>query len=200
MKILKINYQKKSKKQRANVEIQLTKQESIWMQVVKEETRRHRMMKKITAKQSMDYIEQIVLSVLEVTHDELCEKTNRRGITIHRQTVFYFLRNRTRATWVNIGGLYGLDHSTAIHGHRIITDLMVYDKELKKRINKINTKIAEANVTLNRRLEKQLFSYGDGQISGEILSEHRTLCATAKTVIRRAGVRDYIREGAESDN
>lgn len=71
------------------------------------------------------------------------QDTRARHVSEPRQIVFYFLRKYTRLSLQAIGGFYNKDHATALHGNKKISNLIMYDKNLKKDVLKINDIIRE---------------------------------------------------------
>ena len=49
---------------------------------------------------------------------ELMSQSHRPNVTLARQEAIYRVRHELHASWLAIGGMFGRDHTTAIHSYR----------------------------------------------------------------------------------
>lgn len=73
---------------------------------------------------------------------ELNVKCKKRELVFPRQIIMYFLTEYTDLTYKQIGGLFGRDHTTAIHSKDTIKDLMSTDDKVRERIEDLKKQIA----------------------------------------------------------
>lgn len=99
---------------------------------------------------SLVQIAETVIFVTGIEYHRLCSKSRKREIVLARFLVCYLSYKKNHISWKDIGEyLGGRDHTSAMHGHKAITDFLdagdsatvryveeigVYLGELKKRI------------------------------------------------------------------
>lgn len=99
---------------------------------------------------SIEQIGEIVLHVTGVSYKQVIAPSRSRNIVQSRHLIAYFARNVCGTSWRLIGEyIGGRDHTTAMHGHKSISDLLecgdqatitsvtqinVYLEEVRKRI------------------------------------------------------------------
>jgi hypothetical protein len=69
--------------------------------------------------------------------EALKEKTRRADVAVPRQVAMYVLRTKIGLSFPSIGRLFGLDHTTVMHGCNKIEELQKKDGALTKRIENI---------------------------------------------------------------
>ena len=57
----------------------------------------------------------------------------------------YFLVNLTNETYKDIGGLFGMDHTSVIHSKDHIRDLITVDQQVQADVEAIKRKIIDAH-------------------------------------------------------
>lgn len=72
--------------------------------------------------QVIDLIKHVVYQEFEVTPSQLNSQTRKREILVPRQLIMYLVWKHVWpvVSWVDIGGMYGKDHATAIHAVKSI--------------------------------------------------------------------------------
>lgn len=86
-------------------------------------------------------IEKAVVNHFGETSFTIRKKDRLRNHVICRQAIFYLLRKHTKLTFKAMGGIYGKDHTTAIHSCQTMQDLIDTDIELRESIRLIERSI-----------------------------------------------------------
>jgi chromosomal replication initiator protein len=87
---------------------------------------------------TMDQIRYVVLSYYKMTIDDLNKNTNKREIVEPRQICMYLSMEYTLESLRIIGKFFGnRDHTTVIHSHHVITNLLRFDIQFQQKFNKI---------------------------------------------------------------
>lgn len=84
---------------------------------------------------------QHVLSYFDITHEQLIQKTRKRHIVYRRQVMMYLLAKNTGLTFVKIGAILGMDHTSVIHSVKQLKDLMYSDSDIREEIEKLQESI-----------------------------------------------------------
>lgn len=74
--------------------------------------------------------------------EQLQVKCRKRDLAFPRQIIMYFLTEYTDMTYKQIGGLFGRDHTTAIHSKDTIKDVMSTDDKVRARVDELKKLIA----------------------------------------------------------
>lgn len=82
-----------------------------------------------------------VLSYFNITHEQLIQKTRKRDVVHRRQVMMYLLSKNTGLTYVKIGAILGMDHTSVIHSIKQLKDLMYSDPDIKEEIEKLQESI-----------------------------------------------------------
>ena len=92
---------------------------------------------------TIDSIQEIVGSHLDVNVEEMKGKTRKRDIVQARQIAMYFAKEMTRNSLKAIGVHFGnRDHSTVIHALQTVSDLIETDKSFKQNVSEIRKRIS----------------------------------------------------------
>ncbi len=92
---------------------------------------------------TIDSIQEIVGSHLDVNVEEMKGKTRKRDIVQARQIAMYFAKEMTRNSLKSIGLHFGnRDHSTVIHALQTVSDLIETDKSFKQNVTEIRKRIS----------------------------------------------------------
>ncbi|MFD2874072.1 helix-turn-helix domain-containing protein [Mucilaginibacter ximonensis] len=88
-----------------------------------------------------DIIE-IVANNYQVSVNKIVKKSRKRAYTEPRQVAIYLIRKTyPKMPFKHIGGLFELDHSTAIYSIDTVNDLMFSDSRFKARVNQLLERI-----------------------------------------------------------
>ncbi|KKP88294.1 MAG: Chromosomal replication initiator protein DnaA [Berkelbacteria bacterium GW2011_GWA2_35_9] len=78
-----------------------------------------------------------------ITKDELMSKKRSHNLVLPRQICMYILRERMKMSYPKIGAvLGGKDHTTIMHGEKLIAKKVIEDVELIKQIEEIEQKLS----------------------------------------------------------
>jgi len=66
--------------------------------------------------------------------DENNLKTRRRSVVVPRQVAMHLIYDFTPLSFDTVGKLFNKNHATVMHAHKLISDLMPYDLELKQEL------------------------------------------------------------------
>lgn len=87
----------------------------------------------------------LVISVccehFETTLDKMRRKDRRIDIRRKRQITMYLLKMRTRISYTDLGHLFFRHHTTAMQAFDKIKDLIATEKDMRKEIEYLNSKI-----------------------------------------------------------
>lgn len=96
---------------------------------------------------SIDYITKVVCEFFNVEENKVREKNRRKEVVLARQVAMYLSKRLTKSSLKTIGLHFGgRDHSTVIHAHSSIEELIKEDLQLADIINSLKNKI-ELGVT-----------------------------------------------------
>jgi chromosomal replication initiator protein len=76
---------------------------------------------------SADKCELIIRTVCEhfgVPYEKLLKRNRERRYCLPRQICMYLMRRYTSQSWKDIGDCFSMDHTTAIHSHRLIGNML----------------------------------------------------------------------------
>ncbi len=92
---------------------------------------------------TIDSIQEIVSSHMEVDIELMKSKTRRRDIVQARQIAMFFAKEMTRNSLKAIGSHFGgRDHSTVIHALQTVGDLIETDRIFKQNVSEIRNRIS----------------------------------------------------------
>lgn len=77
----------------------------------------------------------IICNVFGTTVEELNKKKRDREVVDAKFTAIYFDRTIRKFTCAASAGVWGMDHSSAVHAVKKVNDFLKYDKEYKKLYN-----------------------------------------------------------------
>ena len=91
---------------------------------------------------SIDYIQKIVSDYFQLDLETLQSKTRKRHVVQARQLAMFFAKKFTKASLANIGSQIGdRDHATVLHACKTVDNLVATDKQFKKFVDDINSKL-----------------------------------------------------------
>jgi chromosomal replication initiator protein len=91
---------------------------------------------------SIELITKVVCEHFLIEENKLREKNRRKEIVFARQVAMYLSKVLTKSSLKTIGLHFGgRDHSTVIHSHTIIEELLISDYKIKETIDSIKNKI-----------------------------------------------------------
>ena len=91
---------------------------------------------------SIELITKVVCEFFSIEENKLREKNRRKEIVFARQVAMYLSKVLTKSSLKTIGLHFGgRDHSTVIHSHNSIEELIIADQKIKETINTIKNKI-----------------------------------------------------------
>lgn len=91
---------------------------------------------------SIDFITKVVCEFFNVEENKVREKNRRKEVVLARQVAMYLSKKLTKSSLKTIGLHFGgRDHSTVIHAHSSIEQLIAEDPKLRENINSIKSKI-----------------------------------------------------------
>lgn len=95
---------------------------------------------------SLDYIQKCVCDVLNISPEEIKQKTKKHDIVIARQLIMYFAKEYGNKQLSVIGSfLGGKTHSTVIYGYKTIRNLIQVDRKFKQIVEEIDKRIKLLN-------------------------------------------------------
>jgi hypothetical protein len=95
-------------------------------------------------------IENIVCIGEGLTPEEIHNRCRNGELKETRQIIMYFAHRLTRKTWKEIGDYFDLDHATAMHAFKTISNLVQTDREFRGKILKHENRLAV--LELDRRV------------------------------------------------
>ncbi len=98
------------------------------------------------SKMSQDRIIDIVCDHFHINKNDLTGKRRNKDIVVPRQICIYLMWSQLSVPLINIGELFGRDHTTIIHARDKIMDLVKTDKSMKKTVNELINKIKMASM------------------------------------------------------
>lgn len=110
------------------------------------ETIRHK--KELTSELKYDIIERCVCQYYNVSVIDLMEKNRKREVVEARQIIYYFIKSPDEKSSVSdrlewIGGRYGQDHASVLHGVKTIANYISKYKTWKDKCNIMRNKILQ---------------------------------------------------------
>lgn len=91
---------------------------------------------------SIDFITKVVCEFFGVEENKVREKNRRKEVVMARQVAMFLSKKLTKSSLKTIGLHFGgRDHSTVIHAHSTIEQMISEDPKLKENINAIKNKI-----------------------------------------------------------
>lgn len=99
----------------------------------------------VVSKVSREIIIETVCTHFDVTMEFLQKKCRKRPVVYKRQLLMYFLVNMTNETYKDIGGLFGMDHTSVIHSKDQIKDWLTVDQVVQADVETIKRKIIDAH-------------------------------------------------------
>lgn len=91
---------------------------------------------------SIDTIQSIVCSYLNVPIEMLQSDTRKREVVLARQVAMFFSKSRTKASLATIGSHIGdKDHATVLHACKTVNNLIETDRKFRNQIDEINKRI-----------------------------------------------------------
>ena len=91
----------------------------------------------------IDILKKVVQVVSEYYDCDITQKTNRRAVTIPRQTAIYFTKIYAKGLSLSVIGqnIGNKDHSTILYSDRKVKDVLSYDKNYNIEIEEIDKRI-----------------------------------------------------------
>ncbi len=91
---------------------------------------------------TIETIQKTVCEHYGLNMSELLSKKRHRQVVFPRQVAMYLCRNMTDASYPQIGDQFGgRDHTTVLHAHDKIENLIKTDEELKSSVKELSRKI-----------------------------------------------------------
>lgn len=90
---------------------------------------------------TMEMIERIVCTHFKVTSEDIRSTKRSNDIAYPRQIAMYLCHELTEVSWPTIGGFFNRDHSTVIHAHKKIQNLIDSDPATKAQIESLSIQI-----------------------------------------------------------
>ena len=72
----------------------------------------------------------VISFVSGLSEEAILSQNRSRGLVLCRHAYYFIARNKMGLKLVDIGSLFGSDHTTVIHGIRKITDMISIDDEI----------------------------------------------------------------------
>ena len=82
-------------------------------------------------------IEDMMSRILDIPKEYFWEKTRERKVTYPRYLHWYILYNYYNIPCASIGRRYAFDHTTVIHGRKVIDDLLSYDDAVREHLDSV---------------------------------------------------------------
>ena len=98
------------------------------------------------SKMSQDRIIDIVCDHFHINKNDLTGRRRNKEIVSPRQICIYLMWSQLSVPLINIGELFGRDHTTIIHARDKILELVKTDKQMKKTVNELINKIKMATM------------------------------------------------------
>lgn len=99
----------------------------------------------VVSKVSRDIIIETVCAHFGIELKDIQVVSRKRPIVYRRQLLMYFLVNLTSETYKEIGGLFGMDHTSVIHSKDQIKNLLTVDEMVQSDVESIKRKIIDAH-------------------------------------------------------
>lgn len=91
---------------------------------------------------SIEYITNVVCEHFKVDENKVREKNRKKEVVLARQTAMFLSKTLTKSSLKTIGLHFGgRDHSTVIHAHNTIKEMITKDSRIKQSIEELKNKI-----------------------------------------------------------
>ena len=90
-----------------------------------------------------EWIIEIISHYYDIPIETMKQKTRKREIVQARQISYYFGNNYTNLSFYSLGKFFDQDHATALHGIKSINNLIFSNRDIRREINELETRIAE---------------------------------------------------------
>ena len=101
-----------------------------------------KIVKNIKKEVTIEYIQEIVSEYFQLSVEELQSKTRKRHVVQARQLAMFFAKKYTKLSLASIGKLIGKrDHATVLHACKTVDNLNETDKQFRKFLTDLTTKI-----------------------------------------------------------
>ena len=101
-----------------------------------------KIVKNIKKEITVEYIQEIVSEYFQLSIEELQSKTRKRHVVQARQLAMFFAKKYTKLSLANIGKSIGKrDHATVLHACKTVDNLNETDKQFRKFLSDLTTKI-----------------------------------------------------------
>jgi len=90
---------------------------------------------------TFDEITRAVCDRYGLSVQQLLSRRRTKQVAVPRQVAMYLCRRLLDASYPRIGGLFGRDHTTAIHGVRVISTKLKHDATLQATIETIEHRL-----------------------------------------------------------
>ncbi|RKW06632.1 MAG: chromosomal replication initiator protein DnaA, partial [Capnocytophaga sp.] len=101
-----------------------------------------KIVKNIKKEVTIEYIQEIVSEYFQLSLEELQSKTRKRHVVQARQLAMFFAKKYTKLSLASIGKLIGKrDHATVLHACKTVDNLNETDKQFRKFLTDLTTKI-----------------------------------------------------------
>ena len=101
-----------------------------------------KIVKDIKKEITVEYIQEIVSEYFQLSIEELQSKTRKRHVVQARQLAMFFAKKYTKLSLANIGKSIGKrDHATVLHACKTVDNLNETDKQFRKFLSDLTTKI-----------------------------------------------------------
>lgn len=97
----------------------------------------------LSDKQLLEIISESVHEEFGIFFEDLQMKTRKRAVVDIRNMVMLIYRHRTRASLTEIGGIFGLHHTTVIHGMENAKYLIDFDKNYHDKYYSLKNKVEQ---------------------------------------------------------
>jgi hypothetical protein len=94
----------------------------------------------------IEQIESIICVGEGVSPQEIHCKSRNGELKETRQIIMYFTRKMTKMSWAQIAGYFDLDHATAIHAERIISNFIKTDRIFKEKMKRHEIRLKTINI------------------------------------------------------
>lgn len=89
------------------------------------------------SEEALKAVARVVCEYYNLQFEAVSRKSRTESIAIPRMIIFYLARRLTNLTFEKIGGLFGKDHGTVIHGNRRIRERVETEPKFKKIVEEL---------------------------------------------------------------
>lgn len=89
----------------------------------------------------LDRIKKALLNYYPIPWETIIKRSRKRELVQLRMRFMYFLRFRGKMTYVAIGDIFAMDHTSVIHGVNTIKHQIEIDRTIRKEIEYLNSLI-----------------------------------------------------------